>query len=358
MTTSAALTAPVRETATISVATASQAPKSLAAYAYASEAWDVWQMLSRRRQTQPHADEFTRRTVDGRPGHVWDQSMAEAIRLKHGNRVPAYARTCMTTWLTGTGNAVNVGGRGIAARWWFPDRWNDVRPDTPRVTRLPSLRLSPVGAAAPAASKTSGHEREVHPETAEFVCPVIAGDGQCAAPYHDKRSFGRHLSSEHGIKSATDRERIAATAQTAARRSRDVAAAAQPDDAARPVNPGLASPAAVEPRPAEPVQGTFEEESPAPAPALAPVPAPAQEPVQPVPATVQGGGTDVDGAIAALDRLRGFLIELGPGYTELRARAEEAELRAAAAEGRAAAAEARVGEFQDRLGGLLDLATR
>lgn len=358
------LAVPLREIATITVTDLNR-PKDLDAYAYAAEAWQLWEKLSRRRQTSLHAAEFTAvpHPSDGRPGFVWDKSMTEAIRLVHGQHTTAHQRRVMTVWLTETGNALNVGGAGVSARWWWAETWNDVRPETftPRV---------PVHTDGPAPENVRQcrwchlpfgndnlarrHERDRHlseyRNAADYLCPIMLGPKQCGEPFHSKKGLGRHLSLAHRIESPAERDRIAQAAAATARKHRadrtaGLPGSPEPDDQLQlpAATEAVSAPAAVLRAEAERADA-----APAAAPPAAPS-APAAAVPAPPPATA-AGGIDIPGMVAGLTALAAWLADLGPNFTAMRAQAEEAEARADEAE-------ARVAKFEAMVGGLLDLAT-
>jgi hypothetical protein len=370
MTVTEALEAPVRDVARITVTSQHENPSDLNMWAYATEAWQVWDMLSRRRQTVPHQDEFTPQRYDGQPGYTWDQSMAEAIRLRHGLHVTQHVRKMMTDWLTATDNAVNVGGRGIAARWWFPVKWNDVRPKGAQPAPRPSSPApavfrppTPAGAVkcrwcastGPSENAVRKHEASRHPaeyrNAAEFLCTVIVSGEPCGDPFPNRKGIGRHLSMAHGIESAAERDRIAVSAAAAAARHQQAVTAA---DELPELGAEIAAtePVVTEVRePAVPAQPELEAATPVPPPAPALAPAPA------TPQQVQATAPDIPGLLAAVDQISAFLRDLGPNYTQIQESLEAERARADAERERAEAAERRLGEFSARLNGLLDLAT-
>jgi hypothetical protein len=378
------LAVPLRELATITV-TDTGAPKGLDTYAYAAEAWQLWEKLSRRRQTSLHGAEFTPapHPLDGRPGYVWNQSLTEAIRLVHGLHTTAHQRRLMTVWLTETGNALNVGGPGVSARWWWAEDWNDVRPETftpkaPVRTDVPAPESGrqcrwcriPFGND----NLARRHEKDRHPSeyknAADYLCPIMLGPKQCSEPFHSKKGLGRHLSLAHRIESPTERDRIAQAAASAARKhhAERTAGLPEPAEELHPQLPAIFTPPAAPPlvlrSPSEPVS------TPAPAPAappvLAPAPAPASPPAAtsappvPVPAAPPAAGPgelDIPAALTTLTSLAAWLSELGPNFTAMTRRVDEATALAEQERARAEKAEARVAQFEAMVGGLLDLAT-
>src|SRR5580704_2506252 len=106
-------------------------PKDLDSYPFATDAWQVHDMLRQRRVAGRHPDEFTPHEYEGVPGHQWDKPLIEALRLRYGPAGErAHFRRQVSDWLTSTGNAANIGGQGVGAVWWFRDDWNDVHPAT------------------------------------------------------------------------------------------------------------------------------------------------------------------------------------------------------------------------------------
>jgi hypothetical protein len=272
-------------------------PAGLDAYRHATEAWEVWKLLiEKRRLTASHGKEFNLEERDGRRGYRWDGgSMKHAIQLRHGNRAEAaYFRNSVSTWLTSTGNAINVGGQGVAAVWWFPEDWADRRPEQQRPTRLttqpPAVRRPPTARQVLDAKETPGvhpchycsrepysdphnrykHERVHHPaeflKNADYLCPLeVPDDGFCDYPALDLNGFSKHLRFTHSLTRPADRQRVAIAARERARQARAEAEAAATAPAEAPAH-------AAEP-PAEPPVAAATTPAPAPAPAAAPEPA-------------------------------------------------------------------------------------
>jgi len=245
------MTVPIGELATVT--TAEKQPHSLEHYGQsATDAWEVWTLIHKRRLGGQFADEFTSMSYKGVNGFRWD-GMLKRIAAARFNGMTDWRYVRIREWLTDTGNLVNVGGPGRQAVWWLRDRpWNDVMPhrhvthdSVPPVLPEPNsadVRIRERGAGrwpcrfckSPFADVQTAyaHERKYHPgeylASAEYVCPVYQPDGgQCRHPATEGRGFGRHLLAAHGMEDAARRAETAQDARALARQVRKNLAAGQ-----------------------------------------------------------------------------------------------------------------------------------
>jgi hypothetical protein len=364
------MTVPIGES--VRITTTDAVPEGLDAYAFATEAWQTWNTLvNKRRFSTAHSDDFTPADHDGQPGFIWDGQFRSMIEAKFGHNATDWMRQAIMHWLTSTGNAVNIGGPGRAAKWWLAREWNDVRPANhrSRLPRVPGQTVITSTVPCEWCTRTFGnrpnmlkHQREDHADrflsSAEFVCPLVepgSSTGECGYPAGQRNAIGRHLKADHGIIEKEVRDRISDRARARARQLQ--VSAARPGltspTPAQDVSPAEDSVPEVTP-PAEPVAAAA---APVPAPpparreqapfAAAVAEADRDMPVMPaalhheapVPAAGEANGTITAAeATAALQTLQDWVMTFSVRESALLERARQAERKAARADSVMAAA--------------------
>lgn len=245
------------------------APKDMAAYPRATEAWELWELLRKRRAAHP--DRYPEKEHAGVPGFVHEGSMRKFVQLEHGPKHSDQLRHGISAFLKDTGNAVCLTARGPSVAWWFSAQWRDVMPQ-PLRDRAAALAAdqanragkprNPRGDAVPCrfcaerfgyTATSYPHERREHPHefrmAAEFICTVGALGGVCDAAFPEARSYGRHLKDEHGFKNREDRETISREARARAHQFRADQAIAAAGPAAPGPDPVLIPAGGVTPEP-------------------------------------------------------------------------------------------------------------
>jgi hypothetical protein len=354
-------------------------PDDLDQFRFASQAWELWQSITKSRIANPA--QFRAREHDGQPGWVWtDGSLRQAcLRLFGPNGNNDVFRHGISRWWNETGNAHNLSEVRANPMWWFRDEWADVRPESLRArtgqAAYQARRDRQAAARHPGGGHTSEpkatarhtstqcrwceavyenlsiaaaherlHHREDYVRTAGYICPVGAEDGGgiCGEPFNHAKAIGRHLAVHHGMPAKADRDRTAARAQAQARQQRHTPSGADSTEPA-PVTGPAGQPAAGPVAPPRPVltavpdfgaaqrsaPGTHDEDSPAAPPATEPAPAvPAAAPPA-VTTAAETPGTGLDDVLAAHALIGDYLKGGATREQELLRRAVTAESKLA-----------------------------